>query len=89
MRMDPEAVTALLKVYVPCHELVNHPSAQVIGRPEYLPKGGKYAIGPLGFLNGIVGVIPSGPEAGHGYITAVYDSDGNLMRFQRTVCEVD
>jgi hypothetical protein len=38
----------------------------------------------LGILNGLTGIIADGPSKGRGYITAVCENDGTLLRFERT-----
>jgi len=74
-----EAIEALVEFRVPCDEmLAQHPTVQV-NQDE-----NGYGIGFLGVLNGLVGVIKSGPRTGWGLITAVFEVDNKLVRFQRT-----
>jgi hypothetical protein len=73
--LDHEAVEALVEHRVHCNKaLSEHPTTQVAGEN----------IGMLGILNGVVGTIPTGPRKGWGFITAVFDDDGKLIRFIRT-----
>lgn len=78
MIQDPAVradIIKLLDVRVPVSvATADHPTIQVLD--------GK--MGTLGFLNGIVGVIPSGEKKDWGYITAVFDDDGDLAEFRRT-----
>jgi len=70
-----EDVGRLLEVRVNASlETCEHPTIQVHSD----------LLGTLGLLNGITGVIESGPKQGWGYITAVFDDDGKLMSFMRT-----
>lgn len=55
-------------------ETLDHPSIQSIDGE----------VGFLGLLNGILGTIPEGKFKGWGYVMAVFDDDGKLMRFQDT-----
>jgi hypothetical protein len=61
-----------------------HPSIQVEkawqGPHVVGPKAS--ALGFLGLLNGIVGTIPDGPNAGQGYIKAVFNDKDELLRFE-------
>lgn len=84
---DPTVLPALIAHRVPCHDnLVNDETVQV-GR--ILDAEGKPAdvladlwrsheVGLLGIINGIVGVR----DDGWGYVSAVYDDDGALLRFE-------
>jgi hypothetical protein len=77
--IDPVAIHQLIEYRVPMNEsLADHPSVQVNAEGE-VP-----VVGLLGLLNGIVGVIP-GSEIG--YITAVFDDDGKLIRFELSKLE--
>ncbi len=40
--------------------------------------------GFLGFLNGLVGIIPDGRLKGWGFVMAVFDDDKKLQRFRRS-----
>lgn len=76
---DKKAMRDLIKARVPCNEhLAEHPSVQV----QY--EDGQGLVGILGILNGIVGAIPDGGLKGFGYISAVFDDQGNFERFRRT-----
>ena len=59
-----------------------HGSIQVQTDDANFP--GSPAMGFLGLLNGIIGTIPTGKFRDWGFIAAVYDDDGKLVRFQRT-----
>lgn len=64
LKLDPEAVTALIGSRVPCNEaLADHPTIQT-GMLEC-----RRLVGMLGFLNGLCGVW--GPEGidGEGYLS--------------------
>lgn len=77
---DQKAIEALIEFRVPCDGmLADHPTVQVSQDKE------DCKVGFLGILNGLVGVIETGPKTGWGLITAVFDDSGKLQRFQRTV----
>ncbi len=77
---DRKAIEALVEFRVLCDEmLADHPTVQVLQDERC------YKIGFLGVLNGLVGVIESGPRTGWGLITAVFNDDGELQCFRRTV----
>lgn len=68
---DAAAMRNLVESRVPCNdELVNHPTAIVIDG----------AIGALGVINGMFGLS----EKGGGKITAVFDDEDHLLRFERS-----
>lgn len=74
IRLDVERLLALR---LPCSKATaEHPMFQVGEEGTTL--------GVLGFLNGLVGTIDSGPRARWGYITAVFEEDHKLVRFERT-----
>lgn len=79
---DPEVradVHRLVETRVPCgHVTADHPSIQV------QINGEDPTFGFIGLLNGIVGAMPGGVRAGWGYIAAVFDDQGQLLRFERT-----
>jgi len=58
--------------------MLHHPTIQV------RESGVGTTVSALGVLNGIVGVIREGPKKDWGFITAVYDDDNTLVRFERT-----
>lgn len=69
---DRDAVAALIESRVPCNSaLMDHPTVQVSFEGQ---------VGLLGILNGYVGVRPNGV----GYVAAVYEDDGTLVRFEET-----
>lgn len=57
-------------------------SPQTVVHPTIQVDGARLSV--LGLLNGSVGVVEAGPRKGWGLITAVYDNDGVLARFERT-----
>jgi hypothetical protein len=70
-------IGTLLERRIPLGELSTktreHPTIQT-------PMG----LGAFGLLNGLVGVITSGPRQGWGYISAEFSDDNQLVRFLRT-----
>jgi hypothetical protein len=73
--LDPKVLWSLIEARVFCNqEVSDHPTLQVSGTV------GTPTVGLLGILNGLVGVRPDG----WGYITAVYDDEGQLLRFAPT-----
>lgn len=80
LKMDREAITALVEYRVPCNEeLLSHRQLQAGDMPDGSP-----GVGMLGVINGIFGTIKDGPRAGWGFITAVFDDEGKLTHFMRT-----
>lgn len=76
LALDPEAIHQLMETRVPCNQaLTDHATTQVGGSAD------TNLVGPLGILNGLVGV-----RNDHwGYITGVYDdTTGKLIRFTPT-----
>lgn len=75
-----KAITDLIEVRVEVSaEVAEHPTLQVADDGE------STKLGILGFINGLVGVLPDGPRQGWGYITAVYDDETQeLLKFERT-----
>jgi hypothetical protein len=57
----------------------NHPSIQV----QDSHTSPVANLGFLGLLNGIVGVVPEGPNKGWGYIGSTFNVEGKLLRFIR------
>jgi hypothetical protein len=79
LAIDPNAIHNLIEFRTPTNQaLADHPSVQVNA------EGAVPVVGMLGILNGIVGVIP-GSEIG--YITAVFDDDQKLIRFELSKLE--
>lgn len=80
LEVDRKAITKLFDGHrVSCNDaLVNHHSVQV------LDEGGKYSVGFLGILNGLVGTITDGEKIGWGHITMVIDETGLIKEFRRT-----
>ena len=76
LKHDPNAVAALIETRVPCSQaMTDHPTVQVHADGTNPPR-----LGVLGLINGIVGA----QRNGLGFICAVYDDDGKLLRFSRT-----
>lgn len=75
-----KALAELITNFVVCSaSLGDHPTIQVIDEGELC------AVGFLGMLNGVVGVAPRElRHGGYGWITAVWDGHGRLLRFQVT-----
>lgn len=66
-RLDPEGMARLINARVQCNaRLAEHPTVQVAG-PE------PYAVGMLGVLNGLCGVVDGGELDGYGVIAAVFN----------------
>jgi hypothetical protein len=77
---DRVAIEKLIVYRVSCNETLGvHPTVQTV------LDGEAYTVGLLGILNGLVGVVESGPKEGWGFIAAVFDDDGKLVKFQRTM----
>jgi hypothetical protein len=76
-------IARLLNTYVPVHrDTMAHPHIQC--RTE----GDHPVLGPLGLINGLVGVIADVPAAGWGYISAVFSDDNlEVVAFERTDSE--
>lgn len=75
IQLDHVALRFLVECRVPCNEaLAVHPTVQVVGAEE------QAYVGVLGVLNGLFGV----DDDGWGGITAVFEDDGTLTRFERT-----
>lgn len=71
---DREAVEAVIEHRVPCNKaLADHPTAQVV-----LSENESYRVGALGVINGVFGCN----ENGIGFIFAVFDDDGKLVKFE-------
>ena len=76
---DPMAIGKLIDARVECNDsLADHPSVQVDAHH------GPTAVGTLGIINGLIGVIDDGPRKGWGLITAVCEDDGSIAHFRRT-----
>ena len=77
------SITQLIETKVNVPETVaDHPTIQVTQLNDGLDDF--FQVGFLGVLNGLVGVIEDGPKKDWGFITAVYDEGGTLLRFERT-----
>lgn len=78
---DPRALITLVGTRVSCNRaLAEHPAVQV---GADLARG-EFSVGVLGLLNGLCGVIPDGPKAGWGYITALINEAEGTICFVRT-----
>lgn len=80
---DPDVRDAfgiLLKSHVPLpnDNIGPHATIQVMRRDE-----STISLAFMGMLNGIVGAIPEGQNAGWGHICYVLDDDGGLLRFEQ------
>lgn len=65
--LDPEGIARLVNARVQCNaRLAHHPTVQVAG-PE------PFAVGMLGVLNGLCGVVEGGELDGYGVIAAVFN----------------
>ena len=74
--LDPQAITALVESRVPCNQaLADHPTVQVSATT-----GNGFSVGLLGVLNGLFGAR----EDGWGFITAVFDDNGQITEFKKT-----
>jgi hypothetical protein len=77
---DRAAVSAIVMKRVPCNaDLGDHPTIQVTREPRTQA----CSVSVLGLLNGICGVIPSGPRKDWGWVTAVTDGP-RVLRFELT-----
>jgi hypothetical protein len=75
--LDSVAVRQLVSARVPCNSLIaKHPTVQVFVRPSTPGQ----SLGILGILNGLIGVN----DAGWGGVCAVFDTQGNILRFERS-----
>ena len=81
---DPASIQALFAVRHPANaKLIDHPTIQVISerageQPRVVPD---HTVGVMGLINGLFGVGPDG----YGKITSIWDDNGNITRFERTV----
>lgn len=70
--LDRHCMNALTTDHVRCNEaLSDHPTVQV------QPANSGFEVGMLGIINGLIGV----DDKQWGYIVAVFDDDGGLVRF--------
>lgn len=73
--LDPAALESLIDLRVPCNkELGEHPTVQTTLDNSI------YKVGLLGILNGLFGTDADG----WGHITAVYDDNEKLIKFEET-----
>lgn len=78
-KADPTVLPALIAHRVPCNkDVAVDPTVQVGLRAD---KSGGYEVGFLGVINGFFGV----DDNTWGFIAAIYDDDGVLTHFRRTV----
>ena len=87
LEKDPDAMNALFSYYVPCNtELAKDPTIQVAVNQKIVCAHGvmgqaePLTLGILGLINGLFGV----DNDMYGYITAVFDDDNKLVRFEKT-----
>ena len=77
VEIDGEAIHQLIEHRVPCNQgMLDHPTVQVAANEGADP--GK--VGLLGVLNGFIGKDTDG----WGFICAMFDDDGKLLKFART-----
>ncbi len=93
---DRHAVQSVFEHRVFCNGvLAGHPTVQVVASegpvfnlcvdpPKMEYEERPSLVGALGILNGLVGVIESGPKEGWGLIAAEFDGSGRLLGFVRT-----
>ena len=67
---------------VPARVTTDHPTVRLLVRSD--SAGPYHVLNALGLINGFIGAVPSGYKQGWGYITAVEDDHGNIVRFERT-----
>ena len=73
-------VGKLLAERVACSKATDeHPSIQVRAYED-----GSATVSFLGLINGLVGTMPGVAGGGWGYVSAVLEEDGSLVRFCRT-----
>jgi len=79
--LDCDWLNELISVRPLCNiQVAKHPTVQVQTDSEQQA----YRCGILGVLNGLCGVMKSGPKEGWGPITAETDESGKIVRFRRT-----
>jgi hypothetical protein len=84
LERDPVAVSRLIAYRVPCNiQLADHPSIQVGG--SNAPPDPAHEVGILGIINGLFGTRTDG----WGFITAIIEDDGRVLRFDLTRREGD
>ena len=80
LELDRDAITQLMDTYVETGcALAEHPTLQVV---EMMSASPLYGVGPLGVINGFIGERDK-----VGYVTAVYDDNFKLERFEVTTEE--
>lgn len=74
LQSDPDAIQNLINHRVKCNTVLAEDPTIQIGLQD-----DEYVVGMLGIINGLLGV----DENSCGFISAVFDDDGNLIKFQR------
>jgi hypothetical protein len=76
LAVDPTVISQMMDFRLPCSQaLADDPTIQVALRED-----GTYAVGPLGIINGLLGI----DDRGYGPITGFVEDDGVISRFERT-----
>lgn len=71
---DPDAMSRLISHRTPCNDrMANHPTIQV-GKD-----GSTFLVGMLGIINGIYGTRVNG----HGFVAAITNDEGEILRFEK------
>jgi hypothetical protein len=79
--LDPTLMVKMISTYWPCNAAIaNHASIQTVGNTSNAA-----SCGILGLLNGYCGAVEVGPYRGWGPITAIFEDDGRIRAFVRTI----
>jgi len=79
--LDAKAMERLVECRIPCNEqFAEHPTVQVVPDDAAPPDTVSHSVGLLGILNGLFGV----DDDSWGTLSAVFEDDGTLVKFQRT-----
>jgi hypothetical protein len=82
VKVDASAMEGLIEKRTICNEaMADHPTVQV----QVPEQGPGFLLGFLGVLNGMFGAFAEGPKKGWGQIAAVFEQDGRLSGFRRTL----
>jgi hypothetical protein len=81
LEFDTDAIANLCENRIFCNkDLADHQTVQVQTLDSPAPAGAAALVGLLGILNGFVGTR----HDGYGYITAHYEDNGEISRFELT-----
>lgn len=81
LTFDTDAITNLCENRIFCNkDLADHRTVQVQGLDGAAPAGAAALVGMLGILNGFIGTRADG----YGYVTAYYEDNGEISRFELT-----